>query len=220
MLLSKIIGAAAASSSPELEFVGSVSSTQDTIGISGIGGSGRLCVLADNAHNVSTTIPTQVVPAGFTLIRSLSLTASGNSLRHTVSYKILDGTEATLTGQTALSTRNKMAVVFRFKVGSISSVDLRPSSSGNGQIINGNLTQQTLIVGNQFAPCINIGTYGATSNRSISGLSPRDGALPGTSSQLAVHYKIINSSAGAAGAAMSGAASSFQAMTSFTVNVS
>lgn len=216
MLFGKLIGAAR--QPPVLEFVGSVSSTTSTINISSITATGRLCILVDNTHTLNTTIPTQVTPSNFILLRSLGL-ATVNSLRHTITYKILDGSESTLTGQAIGTATRKIALVFRFASGNITTVSFLPSPIINGQITGSTLAQQSLSTTGQVTPFINIGTYGTTTNRNITGLSPRDEAIPTVASPCHIHYDIVNS--GTQSATMNGAGvSGLQAMMSFTVNVS
>jgi hypothetical protein len=217
MLATFLKGAAlAAPNQAQLEFVGEVSSTSNTINIASLTGNGRLCVLADNTYVFSTTIPAAVTPAGFTQLRTLGFSGA-TSLRLTTSLKILNGTEGSLTGQAVNIQTLKRALVFRFTSGNISSFNWQPIVI-NAQIVgSGSLTQQSL-GGGQVAPFINIGVYGSNSNRNTTGLAPLDATFPGTATQCRVDYDIVNS--GTQSATMSAGPSALQAMMSFTLNVS
>ena len=199
-----------------LQYNGYVSSTASTINISAFAASGVLCVLADNAYNLTPAAITKVVPSGFTEITSLGSVGAGYGLRHTVSYKILDGTETTLTGQNDYGMR-KIAAFFAFTSGVVNTASV--SSTIGQQIVNpGTLTQQTISTTGQTSPLVLIGTYGSTSNRNIVGLSGYDGNPPSAASQCWLYYRLINS--GTQSATMDGTGSSYpQAMTSFFINL-
>jgi hypothetical protein len=208
---------------PQLEFVGIVSSVSSSaLNINTLAGNGRVCFFIDNAVNSNSTVPGQAtnIPSNFTLIRSLFISTGTRSQRLNVSWKILNGSEASLTG---LGTGNfattKRAIVFRFISGNIASVSFLPSPTVNGQAISGTLSVQNLSTTGQVAPFINIGIYATDANRNITGLSPRDQTFPGSASNLHVDYDIVNS--GTQSATMTGSgASAVHSMMSFTANIS
>jgi hypothetical protein len=198
------------------QYNGFASSTGSTIDISAYAANGVLCVLADNAFNLTPAGVTKVVPSGFTEIASLGSVGAGYGLRHTVSYKILNGTETTLTGQND-SVMRKIAAFFSFTSGVITTASV--SSTVGQQIVNpGTLTQQTISTTGQLAPTILFGTYGTNSNRNIVGLSGYDGNPPNAASQCWIYFNLVNS--GTQSATMDGPGSSYtQAMTSFFINL-
>lgn len=198
-----------------LEFSGSATSSSSTIDITSVTANGRLCILADNSYNSTPTTPTKVIPSGFTEIISLGSTGASFGIRHTVSYKILDGTETTLTGQGDIT--RKMALVLALQGRLITSVSV--SSTIGQQLANvGTLSVQNIAATGQVAPLVLIGTYGANSNENPTGLSGYDDYLPGSASQCSLWYRIVNS--GTQTATMTGAPGSrAQALTSFFINV-
>lgn len=199
------------------QYNGFASSTSSTINISAYAANGVLCVLADNAFNLTPAGVTKVVPSGFTEIVSLGSVGAGYGLRHTVSYKILDGTETTLTGQSD-TVMSKIAAFFSFTSGVITTASV--SSTVGQQIVNpGTLTQQTISTTGQVAPTILFGTYGTNSNRNLVGLTPKDGNPPSTASQCWIFYELVNS--GTQSATMDSPAGGpySQAMTSFFINL-
>ena len=136
-------------------------------------------------------------------------------IRHTISYKILNGTETTLTGQA--STTRKMALVLSVQDRLITSVSIS-GTIGQQVVGTGTLSVQNIAATGQVAPLVLIGTYGAQSNENPTGLSGADGYLPGSASQCSLWYRIVNS--GTQTATMTPAAGSrAQALTSFFINV-
>lgn len=67
---------------------------------------GDLIILADYANDNS--VPTKVIPPGFTEIASPN---DGSSTRFTVSYKIADGTETSITGQDGSEFVKRLAIL-------------------------------------------------------------------------------------------------------------
>lgn len=199
-----------------LQFSGSANSSGTTIDITSVTGNGRLCILADNSFNLVPSTPTKVIPSGFTEIISLGSTGAGYGLRHTVSYKILNGSETTLTGQGDVT--RKMALVLSLQSGPITAVSV--SSTIGQEIVNpGNLAVQNISATGQVAPLVLIGTYGTNSNRNITGLSGADGSLPGAASQCWLYYRLVNSGTQTATMTGPGGGPYAQAMTSFFINV-
>jgi hypothetical protein len=199
-----------------LEYVGTADSSASTVDISSLTAAGRLCVLVDNAFNLTTTIPTSVTPSGFSTASDQGGTFLGsNSIRHTVSYKILDGTEGSLSGLSGVAGTRKVAAVFKFSTGSIASV----STAGLAQVLQSTeAANQTIPTSGQVAPLILVGTFGAVSNRNIVGLGSGSTTLPGIASQAVLCFRIVNS--GTQSATMASGVSGIQAMTSFFINAS
>ncbi len=193
------------------------SSSSSTIDITAYTANGTLCVLADTASNSTGSSITKVVPSGFTEVASLSTVGGGVGLIHTVSYKVLNGTETTLTGQNS-STNRKVAVFFAFTEGLITSAT--KSASVGSQIVNSSLlTQQSISTSGQSAPTVLFGTFGTNVINNLTGLNPKDGELPVSAERCRVFYKLVNS--GTQSAVMDGpTVSSTAAMTSFFITLS
>ncbi len=117
---------------------------------------GDLLIYSDRGYQKSE--PTQVVPTGFTLIADT--TASGDT-RHTLSYKIATGSEAS----TAITGMNynggiKLLAVFRADI-ALSGVSVQDVAS---QGTTGNPAAQTVDSGSGTAPIIALGAFGAYDN--------------------------------------------------------
>lgn len=89
-------------------------SASATIGIPSNAVAGDVAVLVDRAGSSTTTAPTQVVPAGWTLINSTFMNPS-LSVRTTISYKILTSGDlgTVLTGQNGANSNYKTIVILR-----------------------------------------------------------------------------------------------------------
>lgn len=200
-----------------LQFSGSATSSTATINISGITGNGRLCILADTSYNLVPSTPTKVIPSGFTEVVSLGSTGAGYGIRHTVSYKILDGTETTLTGQDDVIDK-KQALVLSLQSGLITAVSVS-GTIGQAIINPGSLSVQNIAATGQVAPLVLIGTYGTNSNRNLLGLSGATGSLPGSASDCWLFYRLVNSGTQTATMTPPAGGPYTQAMTSFFINV-
>lgn len=109
-------------------FVKSVTSTAATIA-TGTVAVGDLLVLIDYAISSSTTIPTTVVPSGFTSLNNYgALTGSGVSTRTIVSYQFATSTSATLTGMNDFA-ELKTLLVFNGGGSSVSAVNFSNTSN-------------------------------------------------------------------------------------------
>lgn len=97
---------------------------------------GDLAVLFDDARNSGTsTIPTKVIPTGFTELDDQSDLPSTNGYRSTVSAKICDGTESgSLTGMNGNSHSKKRLLIFRGD---------NPITGWTLQSLNSQMTQST-----------------------------------------------------------------------------
>lgn len=147
---------------------------------------GDIAVLFDSANNASGTIPSLVVPSGWTQIRTdtVSSTSSG---RCTLSYKVLTSGDlgATITGQTGSGGSRKILGVFR------PDVPLREVtiSGDQGQGTSGDPTLQTITPGT--SPLILFGH--ARGSGTIAGTLTSSGSkLPGSSSDHYAYYNIQN----------------------------
>lgn len=208
----------ATSQTPKLlQVSGSATSSSPTIDISTVTANGRLCILADNACNSTSTTPTKVIPSGFTEIVAVDATGTSIGIRHTLSYKILNGTETSLTGQSGTQSTRKMALILSVQDRLITSISIS-GTIGQQAVGTGTLAVQNIAATGQVAPLVLIGTYGSQSNENPTGLSGADGYLPGAASQCSLWYRIVNS--GTQTATMTPASGSrAQALTSFFINV-
>lgn len=161
----------------------------------GIAGNTDLIVLLDYIAD-STTAPAAAVPSGFTQI----VTATINTARLVLSYKLADGTEGgnSLTGMTYTDGGGGKALyVFRGNA-SISSVNL---SSPASQATDSNPSAQNVAASAGTPPLIVIGCYTSTT---VTSVDPRtfsttkDGELEavGTFVDVWIAYKIYNSGPG------------------------
>lgn len=134
-----------------ISFVGYSESSASTISAPGGIASGDYGVIFDQAFNSSGVIPTSVTPTGFTAIGTSQTYTNGLSvsIRWNMSFKILAGTETTITGMSSASDTKRM-LVFRKTTGTWGSA----SSVGNELAIGG-ITSKTVTVGT--APLVIIG---------------------------------------------------------------
>lgn len=97
------------------EYFGSGASNESAnVSMPGSIASGDLGVLFDFAANSDSTVPTSVYPSGWTAIgASENSTFATYGFRQNMSYKVLDGTETTLTGMVGGLASNKLVLVFR-----------------------------------------------------------------------------------------------------------
>lgn len=152
---------------------------------------GDIIVLEDRATNIST-IPTSVVPTGFTSISNLGWTAASVGIRSVLSYKVADGTEggSTITGMSGNANTQKMLYVFR--------PNRAPSSVSVGSMheeyTESAPADQVVTTGSSDVPAIVLAAYGSSGTISPRGFTPaKDGEInSGTSAYLA--YKIYNGS--------------------------
>lgn len=175
------------SSKPVLAFRASSTSVgSDTITLPASVQAGDLIVLFDRSKGFS--VPTKVVPTGFTEVRS----DSGTNVRATYSYKIAVGGDASavVTGQ-ASSNQDKVALVFSAS---------RPLTSAvvgfsGGQATDGDPTAINITASGGAAPLV---VFGAWAN-SAAAVSPRTSS-PAMDAEVTpatdfyTGYKIYNSS--------------------------
>lgn len=117
-----------------ISFFDSASSNASTVTVpAGIQG-GDIAVLIDFALNTSSTVPTSVLPTGFTLINGVASISGTNRGNARFSYKILNGTEggSSLTGMNN-DFESKVLFVFRGNVPiSVASVQNAGGTIGAG----------------------------------------------------------------------------------------
>lgn len=128
----------------------SESSTSSISAPAGIA-SGDFAVIFNQAANFSAVTPTDVTPSGFTAIGTSQTATSGLtiSLRWSMWYKVLAGSETSLSVMSAASMYSSM-VVFRKTTGTWGT----PSSVGNEANLSG-IASKTVTVGT--APLVIIG---------------------------------------------------------------
>lgn len=172
----------------------SATSTGSTISVPSGVQAGDLIVLFDAAGSSNTSIPTQVIPSGFTSIVDNTLVASGAAgQRNTLSYKIASGTEGStsLTGMNGSNNNRKALLVFRGNVpAAIATV-----GDAAGQATDGNPSEQIVNASGGVAPLVVIGTWslfpvgGTVDPRSFS--PAKDGEINPTA-QMYMAWKIYN----------------------------
>lgn len=173
----------------EISYFGAAESSASTItwpaGV--IGGDRDIAVLFDAAR--SGSLPTEVIPSGFTKITGAN---NGSSSRGTVSYKILTGSESgSLTGQNGSTQNAKGMVIFRASR-AIVGVTL---STPNVAVNNGNPAAQNVVATGEPAPLIVLGQAAADNAASFSTQTPAFGAtvVTGGGNQI-IGYTIYNTS--------------------------
>lgn len=148
--------------------------------------SGDVAVLFDNVANGGT--PTTVVPTGFT---SAINTTDSAVVRGIISYKVLNGSETTITGMTGDSLILKILMVFRGD----SPVVQASSASANGQTTNVAPSNQSVTAGSGLPPLLVLAGYYTNPVAGFSiGFSPsQDGIVNGSdSTRQRAYYKIYN----------------------------
>lgn len=176
----------------DLAVADSATSTSHTITVPASVQAGDLLVLSDFAFNTGTTsIPTNVVPSGFTQVQTASM-ASGNpdAFRLTVSYKIADGTEAStsITGMNS-AFESKRLYVFRASA----AISAASVASVNSQATAGNPSPQPITSSGGAVPLVVLAAYAADGTVNPRTMTPaKDGELGSGQHWLA--YKIYNSS--------------------------
>lgn len=158
---------------------------------------GDLLVLSDYVAD-SSSAPAVTVPAGFSVMQNAAL---GN-IRHVLSRKIADGSEASasLTGMSADTAHSKILFVFR-PDNPLTTVS---DASGGAQFTSSNPSAQNIVASGGTPPLIVIGAYVAFDTPGPAAVNPRtfsptkDGEVQhNTFSGFIDHwlaYKIYNSS--------------------------
>ncbi len=186
-----VVSATVAGPATSLSQVASATSALETITVPAGVIAGDLLVLLDRAEDDATTVPTTVVPTGFT---SIINTAHAQYTRSIMSYKIAVGTEASssITGMNGTAYESKAMYVFRGN-NPITSVT---AASAAGQFTESNPTAQVVTASAGAVPLVVLAGYSvfaanAVDPRTFS--TTKDGEISnGTDLYLA--YKIYNSS--------------------------
>ena len=120
---------------------------------------GDLAVFINCATEASTTVPTTVVPTGFTSITNSSLSASGASMKTIASYKILTGSETgTITGMNSGGTRRCHLFIYR-PSSAFESVIVLTQFSETATTVP---TSQSISLATKGGPYVAFGVYQAT----------------------------------------------------------
>lgn len=136
---------------PTLSAVGQASSSTSSVDISSTGrGAGDLCIFINYNGNAGAA-PTSSVPTGFTLIDTHSGTGFGYGITNTISYKVLTGSETTITGFSGTDQTESVALIFRKSGGTWGTpagvnINLDPASGSTAQTINSGAGAAPLIV--------------------------------------------------------------------------
>lgn len=127
-----------------ISFFGSTNSATSSISMPGGIQSGDIGIIFDGAIDTGATPPSSVTPSGFTQIGTsqTSTFLTFSSMRWNMWYKVLDGTETSLTGMSAAA-MYKTSAVMRKTGGTWGS----PSSIGNECVVTGGVTAKTVTVG-------------------------------------------------------------------------
>lgn len=147
---------------------------------------GDLLVLLDRVS--TTSVPTTVVPSGFTTIRNDN---DATAVRMITSYKIADGTEggASITGMVAGTFEDgKAMAVFRGNV-PITGVTIGSSS---GQIVNTNPTGQNVVASGGLVPLIVFGAFVSNTAVDPRSFTPAKDAEINPDTLLYLAWKIYN----------------------------
>lgn len=156
---------------------------------------GDLAVLFDAAHNASATIPTLVVPSGYTQINSVTATNGVTiSSRSTISYKILTAGDITagamnsVTGQSGGGTSYKIMSVFRNSNGPLSSVTIN-SVQGEGTV--NAPANQTIPLNGVVLPALALAHYRTQTTPGFTGTGMTD--MLGNNTVHLAKYRLFNS---------------------------
>ena len=146
-------------------------------------------VLVDFAANGGST-PTQVVPSGFTLLK----TDTVSFFRGVASYKLFDGTESgsTLTGMSGDSRVTKTLLVFRPDA----PITTVTASTWLGEATTGDPSSQSIAASGQPAPLVRIaGANGSgTTNPTLTGTFDATVTQGSGTGRQVVGYSVQNSS--------------------------
>lgn len=153
-----------------LTYVDAATSTTSSITAPGGIASGDLAIYMDVATQNDGT-PTAVTPSGFTNVLSKGQFLEPSGIRGMVSYKVLAGTETTITGMNS-DVNTKCMVVYR-PSRSIASVAPLTGASWGQEITNSNPSSQATTLASLTPPVIFLGiSYGSSSTGAFSTESP------------------------------------------------
>jgi hypothetical protein len=182
-----------------INFANGADTDEDSLTVPAAAQAGDLAVFFDSAAH-DTTIPTAVTPTGFTNVVNTSLDP-GRGYRSMISYKVLNGSEVTITGMAAQAGSNgvslKTILIFRKANGIVSVV----SSTFNGEMTAGNPALQTVSASGQTAPLIVFGLCGHATGSTPTAFTTASPAFDDESFthgafnlQRRIGYKIYNAS--------------------------
>lgn len=193
-----VIGPPVISTSRTITFKNSVASTGTTISLSGLGiAAGDLCIIANLASD-DTVTPTSVVPSGFTQISTSDTgTGFGQHQRFNFFYKVLAGSETTLSVMTGNQAEDSLAVIWSKSSGTWGT----PQSVVNAFDLSGatNPANQTITAGSGTAPLLVFGINTVFINTTPLGqvhivMSPTADASVATTQYTSLGYKIYAAS--------------------------
>lgn len=156
-----------------LTYVDAATSTSDVITAPGGIASGDLAIYIDHAQNSSGS-PTAVTPSGFTNFFNYvgSEDSGSDTVRVMISYKVLAGSETTITGMNGTSEDNKCMFVYRPSSG-ISNVLPLAGASWKKQIgVTSNPSSQSTSMSGKSVPLLYIALVVGNSSNNFSTQSP------------------------------------------------
>lgn len=147
---------------------------------------GDLCIIANWANGSS--LPTSVVPSGFTSLRSDNAVSGASNYRSIVSAKKLVGTETTVTGMNGNTGETWIVLVLRSS---------RAFSSWNatlsGEATGGDLATQNIAAAGQHAPLFAFAYFNLeTADDAVTPSMQQ--IIQGRRSQERLHYSLYNNS--------------------------
>lgn len=172
-------------------FVGSAVSALSTVDISATGrASGDLGILLDLSQNSSGT-PANTIPSGHTSLVTDTQTLGILGLRASIRYKLLTGSEGSLTGQDGTNFVDKVYLVFRPS----SAITTVTFNDGQFEAANVNPSSQATGAGSGTPPVIVIGQMGTETNPvSPRSTTPAMSEVVGGGTNHYGLYKIYNTS--------------------------
>lgn len=173
--------------------VATATSTAGTITVPSSGAAaGYIAILCDSSRDFGSgsTIPTKVIPSGWTELTTGSGTANGgNGFRTTLSYKVLTGGDlgASITGQNS-NVNSKQMLVLRTDA----PVSGATAGTLNYQVTTGNPTLQTVTPPTTAYPVLVVGGFHVNAAGTFT-VSPSGTALS-ASAAGAINYAVYDSS--------------------------
>jgi len=174
-MLADRIRAATGGGGISLTYVDAATSTSSSLTAPGGIASGDLAIYMDLAWIADGSIPTAVTPSGFTNVLNKGVALGGGSsapeIRCMVSYKILSGSETTITGMNDAN-ENKAMLVYR-PSRAITTVTPLAGASWGQEIVRGNPSSQSKTLASLDVPLVYLGiSYGFDSVGAFTTASP------------------------------------------------
>lgn len=174
-------------SPPSISFFNSSVSSLSTISMPASIQAGDLAILCDYALNASGA-PADVVPSLFTQFGTSLVMAT--NYKRILSYKVLDGTETTITGMNGTSANRKTLIVFRKASGTWSA----PQDVAE-QTTSGDPSAQVVNVSGESNPVVVIGSYAGTGTVSTRTMTPtKDSEVTAANNVNYLAWCVYNSS--------------------------